>query len=175
MVVLVTIVSVVVCGWIEVWLLSDIGAAWLGAVTGRSARRDAPSEHRNRHPAVASTACSLKRPHPARVAHRDARRDVPCQRVSSIRWDRTVKHQVGQDRHRSCCSAELRLIGSSGPPAATRNPPRRPHVCQRALTPRARRCGLGAGHRTRGRARTHQGAHGAGRRRRVTVAIGATG
>ena len=34
---------------------------------GRSARRDAPSEHRNRHPAVASTACSLKRRHPARV------------------------------------------------------------------------------------------------------------
>jgi len=34
MVVLVTIASVVVCGWIEVWLLSDVGAAWLGAVAG---------------------------------------------------------------------------------------------------------------------------------------------
>jgi hypothetical protein len=30
MVVLVTIASVVVCGWIAVWLLSDVGAAWLG-------------------------------------------------------------------------------------------------------------------------------------------------
>jgi|SRR5215218_1677996 len=26
--------SVVVCGWIAVWLLSDIGGAWLGAVAG---------------------------------------------------------------------------------------------------------------------------------------------
>ena len=34
MVVLVTIASVVVCGWIAVWLLSDVGAAWLGAVAG---------------------------------------------------------------------------------------------------------------------------------------------
>jgi hypothetical protein len=25
---------VVVCGWIAVWLLSDVGAAWLGAVAG---------------------------------------------------------------------------------------------------------------------------------------------
>ena len=30
MVVLVTIESVVVCGWIAVWLLSGVGAAWLG-------------------------------------------------------------------------------------------------------------------------------------------------
>jgi hypothetical protein len=66
MVVLVTIASVVVCGWIAVWLLSDVGAR-MARGRGRSARRDAPSEHRNRHPAVASTACSLKRPHPARV------------------------------------------------------------------------------------------------------------
>src|SRR6266516_316217 len=29
-----TIASVVVCGWIAVWLLSDVGAAWLGAVAG---------------------------------------------------------------------------------------------------------------------------------------------
>src|SRR6266581_9246148 len=34
MVVLVTIASVVVCGWIAVWPLSDVGAAWLGAVAG---------------------------------------------------------------------------------------------------------------------------------------------
>ena len=34
MVVLVTITSVVVCGWIAVWLLSDAGAAWLGAMAG---------------------------------------------------------------------------------------------------------------------------------------------
>ena len=34
MVVLVTIPSVVVCGWIAVWLLSDVGATWLGAVAG---------------------------------------------------------------------------------------------------------------------------------------------
>jgi hypothetical protein len=34
MVVLVTIESVVVCGWIAVWLLSGVGAAWLGGVTG---------------------------------------------------------------------------------------------------------------------------------------------
>lgn len=34
MVVLVTIASVVVCGWIAVWLLCDVGAAWLGAVAG---------------------------------------------------------------------------------------------------------------------------------------------
>jgi hypothetical protein len=34
MVVLVTIASVVVCGWIAVWLLSDVWAAWLGAVAG---------------------------------------------------------------------------------------------------------------------------------------------
>ena len=66
MVVLVTIASVVVCGWIAVWLLSDVGAAWLGAVAGLPVAM-LPSEHRNRHPAVASTACSLKRPHPARV------------------------------------------------------------------------------------------------------------
>lgn len=31
---LVTIASVVVCGWIAVWLLSDVGTAWLGAVAG---------------------------------------------------------------------------------------------------------------------------------------------
>ena len=34
MVALVTIAPVVVCGWIAVWLLSDVGAAWLGAVAG---------------------------------------------------------------------------------------------------------------------------------------------
>ena len=34
MVVLFTIASVVVCGRIAVWLLSDVGAAWLGAVAG---------------------------------------------------------------------------------------------------------------------------------------------
>jgi len=34
MVILVTIASVVFCGWIAVWLLSDDGAAWLGAVAG---------------------------------------------------------------------------------------------------------------------------------------------
>jgi len=34
MVVLVTIASVVVCGWIAVWLPSDVGGAWLGAVAG---------------------------------------------------------------------------------------------------------------------------------------------
>jgi hypothetical protein len=34
MVVLVTIASVVGCGWIAVWLLSDVGAASLGAVAG---------------------------------------------------------------------------------------------------------------------------------------------
>jgi hypothetical protein len=34
---------------------------------GRSVRRDTPSDHRNRHPAVASTACILKRPPPARL------------------------------------------------------------------------------------------------------------
>jgi hypothetical protein len=34
MVALVTISSVVVYGWIAVWLLSDVGAAWLGAVAG---------------------------------------------------------------------------------------------------------------------------------------------
>jgi hypothetical protein len=119
MVVLVTIASVVVCGWIAVWLLSDVGAR-VARGRGRSARRDAPSEHRNRHPAVASTACSLKRPHPARVvdsppsapqSKRSLMRDrrVPqlptvtpaamflasgCQAsggtgLSSIRWDRT--------------------------------------------------------------------------------------
>jgi hypothetical protein len=32
MVALVTIASVVVWGWIAVWLLSDVGAAWLEAV-----------------------------------------------------------------------------------------------------------------------------------------------
>jgi hypothetical protein len=32
MVALVTIASVVVCGWIAVWLLSDVGVAWLEAV-----------------------------------------------------------------------------------------------------------------------------------------------
>jgi hypothetical protein len=32
MVALVTIASVVVCGWIAAWLLSDVGAAWLEAV-----------------------------------------------------------------------------------------------------------------------------------------------
>ena len=57
MVVLVMIASVVVCGWIAVWLLSDVGGR-MARGRGRSARRDAPSEHRNRHPAVASTACS---------------------------------------------------------------------------------------------------------------------
>jgi hypothetical protein len=36
MVVLVTIAPVVVCGWIAVWLLSDVGAAWLGAVAALS-------------------------------------------------------------------------------------------------------------------------------------------
>ena len=41
MVVLVTIASVVVCGWIAVWLLSDVGAAWPGP--WQPARRDAPS------------------------------------------------------------------------------------------------------------------------------------
>jgi len=34
MVVLVTIASVVLCGWIAVWLPSDVGAAWLRAVAG---------------------------------------------------------------------------------------------------------------------------------------------
>jgi hypothetical protein len=34
MVALVTIASVVVCGLIAVWLLSDAGAAWPGAVAG---------------------------------------------------------------------------------------------------------------------------------------------
>ena len=34
MVALVTIAPVVVCGWIAVWLPSDVGAAWPGAVTG---------------------------------------------------------------------------------------------------------------------------------------------
>ena len=43
MVVLATIASVVVCGWIAVWLLSDVGAA-LAPGRGRSARRDAPNE-----------------------------------------------------------------------------------------------------------------------------------
>ena len=33
MVVLVTIASVI-CGWIAMWLLSDVGAAWPGAVAG---------------------------------------------------------------------------------------------------------------------------------------------
>ena len=45
---LVTIASIVLCGWIAVWLLSDVGAAWLGALAGLPV-----------HPAVASTACSL--------------------------------------------------------------------------------------------------------------------
>ena len=36
MVALVTIASVVVRGWIAVWLLSDAGAAWLGAVAALS-------------------------------------------------------------------------------------------------------------------------------------------
>jgi hypothetical protein len=34
MVVLVTITSIVVCDWIAVWLLSNLGAAWLGGVAG---------------------------------------------------------------------------------------------------------------------------------------------
>jgi hypothetical protein len=34
MVALVTIASVVVCGCIAVWLLSDVGAAWPGAAAG---------------------------------------------------------------------------------------------------------------------------------------------
>jgi uncharacterized membrane protein YfcA len=34
MVALVTIASVVVCGWIAVWLLSHVGAPWLRAVAG---------------------------------------------------------------------------------------------------------------------------------------------
>ena len=38
MVVRVTIASVVVNGWIAVWLLSDVGAAWLGAVAGMPSR-----------------------------------------------------------------------------------------------------------------------------------------
>jgi hypothetical protein len=57
MVVLVTIAWVVVCGWIAVWLLSDVGATWLGAVAGLLVAM--PSEDPNLHPAVASTACSL--------------------------------------------------------------------------------------------------------------------
>jgi hypothetical protein len=36
MVVLVTIASVLVRGWIAVWLLSAVGAAWLGAVAALS-------------------------------------------------------------------------------------------------------------------------------------------
>ena len=55
-----TIAPVVVCGWIAVWLLSDVGGR-MARGRGRPARRDAPSEHRNRHPAVASTACSRTR------------------------------------------------------------------------------------------------------------------
>jgi hypothetical protein len=66
MVVLVTIASVVVCGWIAVWLLSDVGAAWLGVVAGLPVAM-LPASIGTRHPAVASTACSFKRPHPARV------------------------------------------------------------------------------------------------------------
>jgi hypothetical protein len=66
MVVLVTIASVVVCGRIAVWLLSDVGAAWLGAVAGLPVAM-LPASIGNHHPVVASTACSLKRPHPARV------------------------------------------------------------------------------------------------------------
>jgi len=62
-VVLVTIASVVVCGWIAVWLLSGVGAARLGAVAGlpvamlpsirtvilRSHRRRAASSDRTPH------------------------------------------------------------------------------------------------------------------------------
>ena len=61
-VVLVTIASVVVCGWITAWLLSDVGAAWLGAVAGLPVAILAASI--GTVIAVASTACSLKRPHP---------------------------------------------------------------------------------------------------------------
>ena len=35
-VVLVTIAKFVVCGWIAVWLLSDVGTAWLGLAGLRS-------------------------------------------------------------------------------------------------------------------------------------------
>src|SRR5215211_6057328 len=65
MVVLVTIASVVVCGWIAVWLLSDVGAAWLVAVAGLPSR----CSQRASEPSSCdgSTACSLNRPHPARV------------------------------------------------------------------------------------------------------------
>jgi hypothetical protein len=66
MVVLVTIASFVVCGWIAVWLLSDVGAAWLGAVAGLPVAMLSASIGTVILPA-ASTACSLKRPHPARV------------------------------------------------------------------------------------------------------------
>jgi hypothetical protein len=38
MVVLVTIASGRRLGWIAVWLLSDVGAAWLGAVAGLPSR-----------------------------------------------------------------------------------------------------------------------------------------
>jgi hypothetical protein len=57
--------SVVVCGWLAVWLLSDAGTAWLGAVAGLPSR--CFQQASEPHPAVASTACSLKRPRPARV------------------------------------------------------------------------------------------------------------
>jgi len=54
MVVLVMIASGVVCGWIAVAAVRRRGRMARGR--GRSARRDAPSEHRNRHPAVAPRA-----------------------------------------------------------------------------------------------------------------------
>ena len=67
MVALVTIASVVVCGWIAAWLLSDVGAAWLGAVAGLPVAMLPVSIgtvilrwHRRR--------AASKRPHPARVA-----------------------------------------------------------------------------------------------------------
>jgi hypothetical protein len=63
MAVLVTSASVVVCGWIAVWRLSDVGAAWLGAVAGLPVAI-LPASIGTVNPAVASTACSLKRPHP---------------------------------------------------------------------------------------------------------------
>lgn len=97
------------------------------------------------------------------------------------------RHASGKPNHGTC-----KASGGTGQTSASSLPScalldqagrlRRPEnrraatrSCERAPALRARRCGLGAGHRSRGRARTHQGAHGAGHRRRVTAAIGATG
>jgi len=65
LVVLVTIASVVVCGWIAVWLLSDVGAARLGAVAGLPSRCSRPASEPSSCGGIDGV--QPQGPHPARV------------------------------------------------------------------------------------------------------------